>query len=113
MIRLAWLALIVILLPGLAKAGTIEDATGRRVEVPDHIARVFPAGPPAAALLYAVAPQVLLGWAHEPGAGDRRYIAAPYASLPKLGALTGRSGEVDPQTLAQLHPDLVLDIGTV
>jgi iron complex transport system substrate-binding protein len=113
MIRLAWLALIVVLLPGPAEAGAIEDATGRRVEVPDHIARVFPAGPPAAALLYAVAPHVLLGWAHEPSAGDRGYIAAPYASLPRLGALTGRSGEVDPQTLAQLHPDLVLDVGTV
>lgn len=111
--RLACLALLLLTAAGPAYAGAVEDATGRRVEVPDHIARVFPAGPPAAALLYAVAPQVLLGWAHEPGAGDHGYIAAPYASLPKLGALTGRSGEVDPQTLAQLHPDLVLDIGTV
>jgi len=113
MIRLAFLALFVLLLPHPSHAGVIEDATGRRVEIPDHIARVFPAGPPAAALLYAVAPQDLLGWAHDLGAASRGYVAEPYASLPRLGALTGRSGEVDPQALAQLHPDLVLDTGTV
>jgi iron complex transport system substrate-binding protein len=114
--RLALIALLMLFLPSMARpacAGIVEDATGRRVEIPDRVARVFPAGPPAAALLYAVAPQDLLGWAHEPSARDRGYIAAPYASLPKLGALTGRAGEVDPQVMAQLHPDLVLDVGTV
>jgi iron complex transport system substrate-binding protein len=113
MIRLACLALLALLLQEPAHARVIEDATGRSVEIPDHVARVFPAGPPAAALLYAVAPQVLLGWAHDTGASSRGYIAEPYASLPRLGALTGRAGEVDPQALAQLHPDLVLDTGTV
>jgi iron complex transport system substrate-binding protein len=108
--------LLMLLMPVMARpasALTVEDATGRQVEIPDHAARVFPAGPPAAALLYAVAPQDLLGWAHEPSTRDRGYIAVPYASLPKLGALTGRAGEVDPHILAELHPDLVLDVGTV
>ena len=113
MIRFALIALLALLLPEPAHARVISDATGRAVEVPDHISRVFPAGPPAAALLYAVAPQTLLGWAHDAGAAGRGYIAEPYASLPKLGALTGRSREVDPKTLAALHPDLLLDTGTL
>ncbi len=45
----------------------VPDATGRRVAVPDRIARVFPAGPPAAILLYTVAPELLAG-----GTGRRR-----------------------------------------
>jgi len=113
MIRFALIALLALLLPAPTHARVISDATGRGVEVPDHIGRVFPAGPPAAALLYAVAPQTLLGWAHDAGAAGRGYIAEPYASLPKLGALTGRAGEVDPAVLAGLHPDLVFDTGTV
>jgi len=111
--RLTSFALPMLILSSTAFAGSIEDATGRRVEVPDVIARVFPAGPPAAAFLYAVAPQSLLGWAHDPSARDRGFIAAPYADLPKLGALTGRDGEVDRQVLAQLHPDIIVDVGTV
>ena len=113
MIRFAFLALAALLLPEPAHACVIEDATGRQVEVPDHIERVFPAGPPAAALLYAVAPEALVGWTHDAGGASQGYIAAPYASLPQLGALTGRAGEVDPQALAGLHPDLVFDTGTV
>lgn len=68
--RLAALPLLIFLLANSAIAGVVEDATGRRVEVPDAVSRVFPAGPPAAALLYAVAPQDLLGWAYDPSARD-------------------------------------------
>ena len=112
-LRLALLLLVALLVPHTTHAGIVEDATGRAVEIPDHITRVFPAGPPAAALLYAVAPQDLLGWAHDAGAVSRGYVVEPYASLPHLGALTGRAGEVDPQALTGLHPDLIFDTGTV
>jgi iron complex transport system substrate-binding protein len=111
--RFASIVLVALLLPLPAHARAIEDATGRAIDIPDHITRVFPAGPPAAALLYALAPQDLLGWTHDVGGASQGYIAAPYASLPHLGALTGRAGEVDPQALAGLHPDLVFDTGTV
>jgi iron complex transport system substrate-binding protein len=112
-LRLALFLLVALLVPHTTHASVVNDATGRPVEIPDHITRVFPAGPPAAALLYAVAPQDLLGWAHEAGAASRGYIAEPYASLPQLGALTGHAGEVDPRALAGLHPDLVFDTGTI
>lgn len=85
-LRLAPLVHAALLAPQAAHARVIEDATGRSVELPDHITQVFPAGPPAAALLCAVAPQDLLGWTHDPGGVSQGYIAAPYASLPHLGA---------------------------
>ena len=44
-----------------ACAATVTDATGRALPVPEKVARVFPAGPPAAILLYTLAPELLLG----------------------------------------------------
>jgi hypothetical protein len=39
---------------GAARGATVVDATGLSVKVPHHIARVLPAGPPAAILLAGV-----------------------------------------------------------
>ena len=51
-----------VLLPRVARAATVTDATGRELPIPGKVARVFPAGPPAAILLYTLAPDLLLGW---------------------------------------------------
>jgi iron complex transport system substrate-binding protein len=51
--------------PALAER-SVGDATGRRIAVPDRITRVFPAGPPAAILLYTLAPETLAGWPARP-----------------------------------------------
>lgn len=60
------LALLVVDAGHSVRALVVDDATGRKVEIPDQVAHVFPAGPPAAALLYAIAPEKMLGWAHAP-----------------------------------------------
>jgi iron complex transport system substrate-binding protein len=51
-----------LLAPRAARAATVTDAAGRAVTIPDKVTRVFPAGPPAAILLYTLAPDLLLGW---------------------------------------------------
>lgn len=48
--------------PRLARGATVNDASGRAVPVPEKTTRVFPAGPPAAILLYTLAPDLLIGW---------------------------------------------------
>jgi iron complex transport system substrate-binding protein len=50
-----------------ARARLVTDATGRQVDVPDRVERVYPAGPPASVLRYVLAPSAMLGWAHGPG----------------------------------------------
>ena len=47
-----------------AQTRTVVDSVGRRVELPVHVGRVMPAGPPASILLYAVAPESMLGWVY-------------------------------------------------
>ena len=43
-------------------AAQIEDSSGRLVTIPDHVERVMAAGPPAAVVLYVLAPEKMIGW---------------------------------------------------
>jgi iron complex transport system substrate-binding protein len=93
-------------------AATITDATGRTVTSPDHVARVYPAGPPAAVTLYTLAPDLLLGWVEPPGEKEREFLLPEIAARPALPRITGR-GDTDLNGITSLKPDLILDIGTV
>ena len=105
-------ALLVLLLWSTAVlAGEVTDATGRTVQVPDHVARVLPAGPPAAVLLAAIAPDLMLGWPSPLSDGARALLASDATKLPQIPRMTGRD-DVTAKLLA-LHPDLILDYGTI
>ncbi len=51
-----------LLAPRVGHAANVTDAAGRAVPIPGKVERVFPAGPPAAILLYTLAPELLVGW---------------------------------------------------
>src|SRR5689334_3984451 len=111
MLRRALLAVSMLSWAGAAFGGAVVDATGRRIDVPDHVARVLPAGPPAAILLAAVAPDLMLGWT-SPVSDDARSLLSPGAAgLPLVPRLTGRDDVTD--KVVALKPDLILDYGTV
>ena len=55
-------------------AATATDATGRTIAAPDRVTRVYPAGPPAAVLLYTLAPDLLIGWLEPLGAAEREFL---------------------------------------
>ncbi|HVI89624.1 MAG TPA: ABC transporter substrate-binding protein [Dongiaceae bacterium] len=92
---------------------TFVDDAGRQVTVPQHIGKIFVAGPPAALLLYSLAPDMMLGWSQPLGDSAKGLLPARYAALPVLGRLTGHGQTVDPARLQELHPDLILDVGDV
>lgn len=75
--------------------------------------RVFAAGAPAAVLVYALAPDALVGWPIRLGPESLAWIGSPAADIPVLGRLAGRGSTVSLETLVQVKPDLVLDVGTV
>jgi iron complex transport system substrate-binding protein len=108
----AALALLLCVLAAPAPARTVTDATGRQVEVPDRIDRVFTAGQPAAVLLYTLAPQKMLGWSHVPGPLAQAFLQPRFAKLPELGPLI-RDGKVSIAMLRSLRPDLILDYGSL
>jgi iron complex transport system substrate-binding protein len=98
--------------PPVAQAKAFTDSAGRRIAVPDAIRRVFPAGPPASVTLFIVAPEKMVGWTRAPSPEARAFLPAQYASLPEVGRLTGRGNTVNLETVVQLAPDLVLDVGS-
>ena len=109
------LVLLAVLLIGqpAAASRTITDSAGRTVELPDRVDTVFAAGPPAAILLYVLAPDRMLGWPRANRAAERAFLASPYADLPELGTLTGQGGEANLERVVALAPDLILDFGSV
>jgi iron complex transport system substrate-binding protein len=116
-LALATLAAFTLALPANAQSPaqsrTITDSAGRVVELPEQVGSVFAAGPPAAILLYIMAPDRMLGWPRANRADEREFLAQPYADLPELGTLTGQGGEANLERMLALQPDLILDFGSV
>jgi iron complex transport system substrate-binding protein len=89
------------------------DSGGRKVELPAHVERVFPAGPPASTILYMIAPEKLLGWTRAPSPQSLAFFPEQYRQLPELGRLTGRGNTVSLEAVVKTNPDLIVDVGTV
>jgi iron complex transport system substrate-binding protein len=98
--------------PASTRATTITDATGRALELPAKVVRVFPAGPPAAILLYTLAPDLLLGWPRANRPEECAYMLPDICSRPEIGRLTGRGNTANLESVIALNPDLILDVGS-
>ena len=95
-----------------ARAGTVTDATGRALPVPENVARVFPAGPPAAILLYTLAPDLLLGWPRANRPEECAYLLPDVCTRAEVGRITGRGNTANLESVIALKPDLILDVGS-
>jgi iron complex transport system substrate-binding protein len=98
--------------PRWARAAGVTDATGRTLNVPEKVARVFPAGPPAAILLYTLAPDLLLGWPRANRPEECAYMLPDICAKPEIGRITGRGNTANLETVIALKPDLILDVGS-
>jgi iron complex transport system substrate-binding protein len=102
-----------LVLPGRARAANVTDGAGRAVPVPARVERVFPAGPPAAIMLYTLAPQLLMGWPRANSAAEREFLLPEIGARPEVGRITGRGNTANVEAVLALKPDLILDIGYV
>ncbi|WP_024509109.1 iron ABC transporter substrate-binding protein [Bradyrhizobium sp. ARR65] len=101
-----------LLVPPVARAAIITDAAGRTITIPNTVARVFPAGPPAAIMLYTLAPDLLLGWPRANRAEECAFMLPDVCARPEVGRLTGRGNTANLESVLALKPDLILDIGS-
>lgn len=99
--------------PSDAARRAVTDSAGRRVEIPDRVSRVYTAGAPASILVYALAPDKLLGWNRELTPGERAFLPSRYAELPALGRLTGRGNTANVEAVIAARPDIIVDVGTI
>ncbi|MFO1206252.1 MAG: ABC transporter substrate-binding protein [Burkholderiales bacterium] len=96
---------------GRAAARDIVDSAGRKVAVPATVCRVYAAGPPASIMVYAIAPEKLLGWTRAMSAAEAAFLPQRYAELPPLGRLTGRGNTANVEVVLATKPDLIVDAG--
>ena len=104
-----WLVGLLVLGAAPAVARTVIDSAGRPVDLPGKVTRVFAAGPPAAVLLYVIAPQAMIGWPHAPRQTDKPLLLPSVRDLPALGSLTSRGHALDLARLIAAKPDLIID----
>ena len=97
----------------MAQAATATDDAGRTITIPDKVAHVFAAGPPASILIYTFAPELLLGWTRRPDAKSCEFLGPGACDKPDVGRLTGRGNTTNLEVLLKLKPDLILDVGTI
>jgi iron complex transport system substrate-binding protein len=100
-------------MPRAARAASVTDSAGRAIPIPDQVRRVFPAGPPAAILLYTLAPELLLGWPRANRAEECAYLLPDICRRPEVGRLTGRGNTANLEVVLALKPDLIVDAGSV
>lgn len=98
-------------LAAVAARDFVDDA-GRKVALPDRVARVYAAGPPASVLVFALAPDSLIGWTRAFREDEAAWIPGRYAALPELGRLTGRGGGANVEAVLREKADLVIDVGS-
>jgi len=91
----------------------IADATGRRIALPARVRRVYAAGPPASILVFAIAPDRLMGWTSAFREPERPFLPERYASLPVYGRLTGRGNTANVETVVRARPDVIVDYGSI
>jgi iron complex transport system substrate-binding protein len=96
-----------------ARAASVTDGAGRAVPVPARVERVFPAGPPAAILLYTLAPDCLIGWPRANSPAEREFLLPEVGGRPEVGRITGRGNTANLEVVLALKPDLILDVGSV
>ena len=78
---------------------------------PAKVERVFAAGPPASVLVFAIAPDKLVGWTRGMRPSEAQFFAERYAKLPELGRLTGRGDSANVEVVLQAKADLIVDVG--
>jgi len=103
--------LLAVVIAVTARAGEYTDSAGRRVALPDQVSRVLTAGPSADVLVFALAPDKLVGWsrAPQPPYLPRRAMR----SLPVTGLMLGPEAPDAVAAVSRLHPDLVIAAGMV
>lgn len=86
------------------------DDLGREVSLPADISRIVPSGPLAQIILFAIAPDMLVGLASKWYDSAEGIIPQEYFDLPYFGQLYG-SADLNVEELALADPQVVVDIG--
>ncbi len=98
---------------GAANTRQVIDSAGRNVAVSVNIRKIAAAGPVAAALLYAIAPEKMAGWSTKLAPESLALLPENVRGLPVIGRLSGRGGTASYEQFLRYGVDLVIDYGDI
>lgn len=91
-------------------ARSFTDDAGRTVSIDAEITRIVASGPASQIVLFAIAPDLLVGLASKWDGNSNGIVAEEYLSLPYFGQIYG-SSDLNVEELAAVAPQLIIDIG--
>ena len=97
--------------PGSAERREWTDSLGRTVMIPERVHRIAVTGPVAQTMVFALAPEMLSGYAVKWSGNAGEFLPEKFQDLPVFGQITGGSEILNPEELLQAAPDLIIDIG--
>ncbi|MBQ1281316.1 MAG: ABC transporter substrate-binding protein [Oscillospiraceae bacterium] len=97
--------------PTVSDLSQFTDSLGRTAEIPQQIDRIAVTGPMTQIIVFALCPDKLVGLSSAWSDDAAQYLAPEYYNLPELGQLYGGKGDMNPETLLALEPQIILDIG--
>lgn len=89
---------------------SFTDDAGRTVEIPKNIERIAPTGSMAQIVLFAIAPDKLVGIAGEWPSSAAALFDEKYATLPIFGQFYG-TADLNMEALAAADPQVIIDVG--
>ena len=90
---------------------TFTDSLGREVTLPANLSKIAISGPLAQIVVFAIAPDMMVGIANGWADEAKGLIPDEYYNLPLLGQLYGGKGELNLETLLQSGAEVVIDVG--
>ena len=97
--------------PSEVKTVTFTDSAGRAVDVPLEITKIAVSGPLAQIVVFALAPDKMVGIATNWDETAVKYLDPKHYNLPVIGQLYGTKGELNLEELLKADPDVVIDVG--
>lgn len=91
-----------------AHSRVVTDMAGRRVTIPDRIARAVALSPPATYLIYAIDPNLLAGLSFPLRGDEKFHTVERFKRLPVVGGIAGESRNISVETLLKVRPDIVI-----
>lgn len=102
-------------LPAYGRANNaVDQALFGQLPKPNQIQRVISSGPPSDLLLFALAPEKMVGFSSinlQKGHSD--LFAQQWRELPIYGRLAGRGSTLSLEKLLDYNPQLILDTGNI
>ncbi|MTK13782.1 MAG: ABC transporter substrate-binding protein [Clostridiaceae bacterium] len=89
---------------------TFTDSAGRQVKLPSKITKIAASGSLAQIVLFALAPDMLVGVSDKWSAESKKYIDSKYYNLPVLGQFYGGKN-LNVEEIAKVNPQVVIDVG--